>query len=569
VCHKWASDSDGKETNVKISWRLMITAASTSLALAAALLVTAGTFQAQARQPGSSSALRFDVSFVPQVHDAPITGRAFVIVTRSIDKQPEPRLQIGRTGVPFFGRDVEQLQPEKVVGIDSSDLGTPLESINEIPPGDYYVQAVVVVYSEFRRADGHVLWMHDDQWEGQHWNRAPGTLYSAVEQVHIDPKAGGVIKLVATKSVSPVDVPSDTKYVKRFKFQSPMLTKFWGRPIYLGATVLLPRDYDRETMSYPVNYEQGHFSLSPPYGFDGTNDFSKAWLSDGYPRMIAVTFQHPTPYFDDSYAVNSANNGPYGDAIMQELIPEVEKRFRVMREPYARILSGGSTGGWETAALQIFHPDFFGGAWAYCPDSVTFMDVEGINIYEDDNAFYKVYDWRKVPTANSRMINGQLVMTSQQRNYFELTNGTHGRSGEQIDIWSAVFGPIGKDGYFEPLFDKRTGVINKQVAAYWKEHYDLLYYLQKNWPTVGPKLVDKLFFYTGDVDTYYLNNSTRELEKWMKTTTNPHYEGFFMYGNNKPHCWTGPVSPAERLKEIAQFIQRKRPEGATTSWWTY
>ena len=197
------------------------------------------------------------------------------------------------------------------------------------------------------------------------------------------------------------------------------------------------------------------------------------------------------------------------------------------------------------------------------------MDVEGINIYEDDNAFYKTYDWRKVPTANSRMVNGQLVMTSQQRNYFELVNGTHGRSGEQIDIWSAVFGPIGRDGYFEPLFDKQTGVINKQVAAYWKEHYDLLYYLQKNWRTVGPKLVDKLFFYTGDADTYYLNNSTRELEKWMKTTENPHYEGFFMYGNNKPHCWTGPVSSADRLKEMAQFIQRKRPEGATTSWWTY
>ena len=196
-------------------------------------------------------------------------------------------------------------------------------------------------------------------------------------------------------------------------------------------------------MSYPVNYVQGHFSTAAPYGFDGTNDFSKAWLSDGFPRMLAVTFQHPTPYFDDSYAVNSVNNGPYGDAIMQELIPELERRFRVIREPYARILSGGSTGGWEAAALQIFHPDFFGGAWAYCPDSVTFTDVEGINIYEDENAFYKVYDWRKVPTANSRMVNGQLVMTSQQRNYFELVNGTRGRSGEQLDVWSSVFGPIG------------------------------------------------------------------------------------------------------------------------------
>jgi Putative esterase len=551
-----------------VRFRLLMIGGAASLALAGTLALSANTFHAQT-PPSTSSKLRFDVSFVPQVHDGPITGRAFVIVTRTIDKVPEPRLQIGRTGVPFFGRDVDRLQPEKIVSIDGSDLGTPLDSINDIPAGDYYVQAVVAVYTEFHRADGHVVWMHDDRWEGQRWNRSPGTLYSAVEKVHIDPGAGGVVKLVATRSVPPVEVPPDSTWVKRIKFESPMLTKFWGRPIYLGAVVLLPRDYDRETISYPVNYVQGHFSVAPPYGFDEKNEFSQAWLSDGFPRMIAVTFQHPTPYFDDSYAVNSVNNGPYGDAIMQELIPEVEKRFRVIREPYARILSGGSTGGWEAAALQIFHPDFFGGAWAYCPDPVTFMDVEGVNIYEDENAFYKIYDWRKVPTANSRMVNGQLVMTSQQRNYFELTNGTHGRSGEQIDIWSAVFGPVGMDGYFEPLFDKRTGTINKQVAAYWKEHFDLLYYLQKHWPVVGPKLVDKLYFYTGDMDTYYLNNSTKELETWMKSTTNPHYEAFFMYGDNKPHCWTGPVSPAERLKEIAQFVQRKRPEGATTSWWQY
>src|SRR5262245_49476558 len=303
-----------------------------------------------ARQPaqsGSTSKLRFDVSFVPQIHDGPVTGRAFVMVTRSIEKQPEPRLQIGRTGVPFFGRDIERLQPEKIVSIDAGDLGTPIDSINDIPPGDYFVQAVVVVYAEFKRADGHVLWMHDDQWEGQRWNRSPGTLYSEVQKVHIDPNTSNVVKLVATKVVPPVEVPADTKFVKRFKIQSPSLTKFWGRPIYLGAVVLLPRDYDRETMNYPVNYIQGHFSIAAPYGFDEKNEFSQAWLSDNFPRMIAVTWQHPTPYFDDSYAVNSVNNGPYGDAIMQALVPEIENRFRVIREPYARILSGGSTGGWE------------------------------------------------------------------------------------------------------------------------------------------------------------------------------------------------------------------------------
>ena len=545
--------------------------AGAGLALVAAAALSAATATAQkpaaAPKGAAPQKLRFEVSFPASAMGTPVTGRVFVMISRVNDR--EPRLQIGRTGVPFFGRDVEQFKPGQAATIDESDLGSPLESLSEIPPGEYFVQAMVNVYSEFRRADRHVVWMHDDQWEGQRWNRSPGNLYSDVQTVRLDSKQGGVVKLSAAHVIPPIVIPPDTSYVKRFKFQSPTLTKFWGRPVYLGAVALLPRGYERETMSYPVNYVQGHFSIAPPYGFDEKNDFSKAWLSDNFPRMIAVTFQHPNPYFDDSYAVNSVNVGPYGDAIMNELIPEVEKRYRIIREPYARILSGGSTGGWEAAALQIFHPDFFGAAFSYCPDSVTFSDVEGINIHEDENAFYKMDGWRKVPTANSRRINGQLVMTSQQRNHFELAQGTKGRSGEQLDIWSAVFGPLGEDGYFEPLFNKRTGEINKSVAKSWKDNFDLKYYLEKNWSTVGPKLVDKLYFYTGDVDTYYLNNSTKELELWMKKTENPHYEGFFMYGNMKPHCWSGPVSPAERLKEMAQLIQRKRPEGAATPWWAY
>ncbi len=233
------------------------------------------------------------------------------------------------------------------------------------------------------------------------------------------------------------------------------------------------------------------------------------------------------------------------------------------------MLSGGSTGGWESLALQIFHPDFFGGTFSYCPDPVTFSDVEGINIYEDENAYYKRIGWRTVFTPNSREVDGQIRLTSRQRNYFELVNGTNGRSGEQIDIWSAVFGPRGEDGYFEPLFDKKTGAIHKSVAQYWREHFDLLYYLQRNWSTVGPKLVGKIHIYTGDMDTYYLNNSTRELEKWMKTSTKPHSEGYFLYGDGKPHCWSGPTTQADRLKGMAEFILHNKPEGATTPWWTY
>ncbi len=520
-----------------------------------------------AAAPAPARSIQIEVSFPASAHAQAVTGRVFVMVSRTNEK--EPRLQIGRQGVPFFGRDVERLSPGRAAVITDADLGFPVAKLSDLPPGDYYVQGFVNVYTAFHRADGHVVWMHDDQWEGQRWNISPGNLYSDVQRVHIDPAAGGVIRLSAAHVIPPVTVPPDTEWVKRFKFKSEILSKFWGRPIYLGATVLLPKDYDRTTMRYPVNYIQGHFSLRAPDGFAVGSDFYKAWVKDDFPRMILVTFQHPNPYFDDSYAVNSPSVGPYGDAIMQELIPEVEKRFRVIREPYARVLSGGSTGGWESLALQVLHPDFFGGTWSYCPDPVTFTNVEGIDVYKDVNAFYKQYDWRREPTINSRETDGRVRVTSEQRNHFELVNGTHGRSGEQIDIWSAVFGPLGADGYFAPLFDKRTGEMHSDVARYWSEHYDLLHYMQRNWASLGPKLVGKLHIYVGDMDTYYLNNAVRDLQAWMKTTRNPHYEGYFLYGEGKPHCWTGPVTPAERLVEMAQFIMGQKPEGATTPWWNY
>lgn len=538
---------------------------------------------------GQGPGLRFEVSFPAAAHAQAITGRAFVMISRNNDT--EPRLQIGRFGAPLYGRDIDKLAPGKAVAIDGSDLGYPIESLNDFPGGDYFVQGFISIYSDFKRADGHVLWMHDDQWEGQQWNISPGNLKSAVQQVHLDPKVstGQTVKLVASEVIPPIVVPPDTEWVKRIRIQSPMLTKFWGRPIYIGATVLLPRDYGRETIRYPVVYEQGHFSVRPPLGFRNDPpteeeikkagdrgpylqrgyELYQAWIRDDFPRMIVVTFQHPNPYFDDSYAVNSVNVGPYGDSVMQELIPEIEKRFRTIPEPYARVLEGGSTGGWEALALQFFHPDFFGGAWGYCPDPVTFTNVEGINIYKDTNAFFKQYEWRREPTVNSFFTDERIILTSEQRNHMELVNGTHGRSGEQIDIWSAVFGPLGKDGYFEPLFDKGTGQINPEVAQYWKEHFDLLEYLKRNWSTLGPKLVDKLRIYIGTMDTYQLNIAVREMQEWMKSTENPHYEGFFEYGVGEPHCYTGRPTRPERLVEIAEFISSKRPYIEAVPWWKH
>ena len=375
--------------------------------MARALLALIVSFVAVAPQPQASK-LRFEISFPASIHAQPVTGRAYVMISRTNDR--EPRLQIGRTGVPFFGRDIERLAPGQVAVIDETDPGTPLESLRDLPAGDYYVQGFVNVYSEFKRADGHTVWMHDDQWEGQQFQVSPGNLYSDVQKLTVDPKVGGVIKLNAANVIPPIPFPEDTPYVKRFRFQSPLLTKFWGRPIYLGATALLPRDYvlrrhspipsctcrDTSRRPHHAGFCRGEHRISIDPGCRTIS--RECWL---------LPFNIQRTYFDDSYAVNSVNVGPYGDAIMQELIPEIEKRFRVIKEPYARVLSGGSTGGWESLALQVFHPDFFGGTWSDCPDPVEFSNVEGINIYKDSNAFYKQFEWGRRETDGEQPGNGR------------------------------------------------------------------------------------------------------------------------------------------------------------------
>src|SRR2546429_429207 len=354
-----------------------------------------------AQSPQRPQGPRVEITVPAALRAAAATGRMYVFVTRHDDV--EPRLQVRHESdcTPFFGVDVTQLAPGVPGVIDGGALGYPVSSLEEIPAGDYYVQGLLNVYAEFHRADGHTLWLHDDQWEGQQFNKAPGNLVSAVRKVHLDPTRSDTIRLELARVLPPIELPPDTKWVKYVKIQSKLLTAWWGRPIYLGATVLLPRGYDADTgRRYPTVYQQGHFTLNPPFGFSTDSsaetpeqraarlarsarepgfEFYQAWSAANFPRLIAVTFQHPTPYFDDSYAVNSVNNGPYGDALLTELIPYLEQRFRMIREPWARLLTGGSTGGWEALALQVYHPDFFGGTWVLYPDPVDFRNYELVN----------------------------------------------------------------------------------------------------------------------------------------------------------------------------------------------
>ena len=525
-----------------------------------------------------TSATRFQVSFPASAHAQPITGRVLVIITRS--DRPEPRLQAGWwfQQTPIYGADIHQLPPGQAAVMDAATLGYPFKSLMQLPPGEYYVQALINVYTEFHRADGHTIWAHMDQWEGQQFNKSPGNLYSEVQKVRLDPAAGYDVKLEAGNVIPPVEVPPDTKYVKRLKFASKLLSQFWGHPIYIGATVLLPKGYDEQpNQRYPVVYIQDHFSLRAPFGFrdDGDDEdswpsrnearrFSQAWLSNNFPRMIMVTFQHPTPFFDDSYAVNSANQGPYGDALMQELIPYLETNFRIVREPWARVLTGGSTGGWESLALQVLHPEFFGGTWTFFPDPIDFHNYQLVDIYQDDSAF-EAPGSEYIPPERPMMRSseGQVLVTVRQMSLLEEVLGTHGRSGQQYEEWEAAYGPVGPDGYPRPLWDKRTGKIDHEVANYMRDHgFDLTYDLEKNWPKIGPHLVGKLHLFCGDMDNYYLNLAVYRLEKFLANTKDPYYAGSFGYGRPmKGHGWS-PYTVTELVKVMADAIEKNRPKSA-------
>jgi hypothetical protein len=470
--------------------------------------------------------------------------------------------------------------------------GAPEATLGDVAPGDYFAQALFNIYSEFRRADGHTIWAHNDQWEGQNFARSPGNLFSEPQLVHVGPGGSEVIRLAVDHVIPAIVVPPDTAWVQRIKFESPMLTKFWGRPMYLGATVLLPKGYaEHREVRYPVVYIQGHFGLGPPFGFAEPSeqdrrkirsrqreeaaakappsavagvvsprqaetgaDFYDAWTAENFPRVIAVTFQHPTPYFDDSYGVNSPNCGPYGDAIMQELIPALEKRFRTIPQSYARVLTGNSTGGWGSLAMQIYYPESFGGVWATSPDPVDFrLYYGGVNIYEEDNAF--------VEKTGPGFEGGGLANRrgSQRAAILGMQDG-------RWEWWKHT--PAGVDGYPLPVWDLATGKIDHAVAQKMREsNFDLREYLARNWPRLGPQLVGKLHVCAADTDAYYSHLAVKLLEEFMRSTENPHDAGEFHYGPPGSHHGWSPLSNSELVRTIAKHIVDHAPAGVETGSW--
>ena len=454
----------------------------------------------------------------------------------------------------------------------------------ELPPGEYWAQPVVNVYDQVRRADGRTIWVPMNDGTQEFFTAAAGNLYGAPQRVRVGD--GGTVRLTVDRTIAATPRPADTEWVKRVTIRSEKLTRFWGRPIHVHATVLLPRGYaERADVRYPTIFTLGHnvpfgFStdsararnlgqINPVTGVESGFDFYRAWRSDTFPRVIAVSLEQQTPYFPDSYSVNSANNGPYGDAIVEEIIPELERRFRMIARPYARHVEGASTGGWQSLALQLQHPDFFGGAWVLQPDPIDFRRYQLVDIYRDTNAFVvPLGPHNTTERPFRRSVEGQPVWTVRQLSRFEAVLGSRGRSGFQLAAWEAVFGPTDADGYPRPLWDWRTGTIDREVATAMRERgYDLREYAQRNWATLGPKLAGKLHFFSGDMDDFYLNLAVYQFEQFAKGTTAPRSDATFTYGRpTKGHSWHA-WTWAEFVRLFAADVRAKAPAGEPTAWW--
>ena len=558
------------------------------------------------RAQEQKSNFAINVSFSPAASADAKDGRLLLMLSNNDEKEPRFQINDGLKTQLVFGMNVDGMSAGDQQTFDASVFGFPYPSLAAVPHGEYWVQALLHVYETFNLATGHTVKLPMDNGEGQKWPSSPGNLYSTPFKISITEAGVSGVQVVMDQVIPPIEEAKDTEWIKHITMKSEKLSKFWGRDIYLGAHVLLPKGFkEHPEAKYPLMVFHGHFpadfsgfrttppdaNMKPEYSdrfdLEGYNiiqqqeayDFYKRWNEPDFPRMLIIEIQHPTPYYDDSYAVNSASQGPYGDAITHELIPYIEKEFRGIGEGWARFLYGGSTGGWEALAVQVKYPEEYNGCFAACPDPIDFRAYCLTNIYDDENAYYYKSDFKKLEVPSHRDYLGQVQATLREGNHLELVLGDKSRSGQQWDIWEATFSPQGSDGYPVRIWDKMTGDIDHKVAEYWRENFDLRHILERDWDKLGENLKGKIHIYCGDMDNYYLNNAVYLMEDFLENTSNPNYEGEVVYGDRAEHCWNGdPDQPnaISRLRynsmyvpKIMKRIAESAPKGADLNSWRY
>ncbi|RLN44113.1 hypothetical protein BBJ28_00024807 [Nothophytophthora sp. Chile5] len=571
----------------------------------------------------TAPSIRFRASFPATTHHEPITGRLMLCLAKRHDVEDpqgfdQPRFLVDDSSETqqIFAVDVWGFAPGETEHREvnaSHAVGYPLLSLDDVPAGEYWVQAVLHPYVEYNRSDGqqlHLPRFTTFESDGGVLT-APGTLFSEAKLVQFDPSRDFSMDFALNQvepELPPVQEPHEL--LKHVTFRSPSLSEFWGTDVFLKAWVLLPHRFFDDAMSdvhYPLFVYHTHYNRDFEHSFQTTapEDFDIASLSEEYgyyfftnwtseapdaaftnKRGIVVQLQHANPYYDDSYAVNSANIGPYGDAITFEFLPFLEREFRGIGAGWARTMYGGSTGGWESFAVQVYYPEEYNGCWSFCPDAFDFRRFQQVDLFTDKNAYYARGEWTQKDRGAKRDYLGDIEETMAEENHHELARGTRGRSGGQWDAWQAVYSPVNStDGYPAAVWDKLTGDIHPEVVAYWEEHYDVRAKLQRDWQArgLGKKLVNKLHVFVGVTDSYYLNDAVFLLEDFLRSTSEPYYNGSIVYGvtdgRGYEHCWTGSFDQSlslgwhtvnqRMIPQMVDHVLQTAPEGADLSFTSY
>lgn len=469
-------------------------------------------------------------------------GRLIVVLVSGGSR--EPSKSIGDTGLnaaPCVACDVEHMKAGEAVVLDEHCATFPQATIGAISAGEYTVQAVFRCNPDLRTTD------------------APGTLLSEPQKIAFDPGSAEPIRLTLSMMLPEEALPSDGELLKFVKIESKLLSEFWKRPIFLRAGVILPKGFAEEKdRKYPLWVNIGGYGqrfrsakrmIESPF-----SPLRAAWLADDAPRMVLLQLDGAGP-LGDPYQVNSDNHGPYGDAVVKELIPYIEAKFRCIGEPRARFLAGHSTGGWVSLALQVFYPDFFNGCWSSSPDGVDFRGFQLINVYDDENAYVNGFGFER---PAKRTLAGDVEYTVRHECQMENLLGDGNSwtmSGGQWGAWNATYGPRGGDGRPVPLWDPVSGEMNRSVGEHW-EKYDLRKVLEANWKELGPKLRGKLHIMVGDADDYFLNVGVGHLERFL-SKAEPAYEGWIKYGRNEGHGYC-PLTDLEMMRQMAERVETKK-----------
>ncbi|KAF2631336.1 hypothetical protein BU25DRAFT_488727 [Macroventuria anomochaeta] len=528
--------------------------------------------------------------------DTPIDGRIVLMFAPS-EMNPLEDTDVTSSPNKIFGKNVYDFGPKNTVILSGGNndstatnvFGWPNVSMSDVEPGTYSVQAFLTRYETVTRSDGSIVSLRFPCGDGGLNVNGFGSLTTSTTDIEITGGAQTVDlvfnKITAVEAFTGKEIGGcnqgnyeDTETLKHIKVRSKRLSKFWGRDVYVGANVILPAGYDANDTKtrYPVIYNQGHWPAGQgAYNYGDDENFTAAWDSGiipasnttaelPTPKFIVVTFRHEAPYYDDSYAVNTANLGPYGDAINEELIPHIEDTFHTIRAPYARVQDGGSTGGWESIANVIYRPDLFGVCFSSYPDSLDFHRHQDIELYTATNAYQRA-NGSFVPSIRTFVNDTQKVLaTVAQENHWELTFGTSSRSFNQWDVWNAVFGVQGYNGYPLEPWDKVTGEIYPEAVAYWKP-FDLSDYIVTNFNSsrnLGAALAGRIFIYVGTWDNYFLNEGVIEFQKrtdavgglgWANVTILP----------EKPHGGNYQTREIwDYLKLVERWVKDHAPDGS-------